>query len=149
MDGMSYDMEEKALIIIASNTGNTSTFLPFLEQYCSRSISVDMRLAVTPDLYSCIAIGTYTWGNGKIPKRLKDYLIKHHKSLSEKRIFIFGSGNSVYPNFCGAVDGIEKICRDSNASIHGMHKFEQRFNESNLEESEKTQLIRMIEEWSA
>jgi flavodoxin I len=135
------------LVILASETGNTKTFLEFFQSNSQRTLQICEDFSRSPRGFDRLAIGTYTWGNGKIPKRLKDYLIKHRHELADKKIFIFGSGNSVYPRFCAAVDGIEKIVSDCGASVKGTFKFEQRFNEHELNQAELEQLIMNIEHW--
>lgn len=138
----------KALLVLASNTGNTRTFVKFLDKHCDFDLVIDDEFTLSPLPYDHIVFGSYTWGNGKIPKKMKQYLINHHKDLNEKNVFIFGSGISVYPHFCGAVDGIKKICSDSGSNVDGTYKFEQRFNEGDLTIKEKEKLISAIRKWS-
>lgn len=137
-----------SLLVIASNTGNTLTFLDFLKKYSEEEIEVCQDFRTSIKDYDHIAIGSYTWSNGKIPKKMKDYLIEHQKELEGKKVFIFGSGNSIYPKFCGAVDGIGKIVTDCGASVKGTFKFEQRFDVDELKVFELVKLISMIRNWS-
>lgn len=138
-----------ALLILTSRTGNTRTFVEFFKRYSKVDIEVCSDFNVDPDLYDRVAIGTYTWSNGKIPKQLKKYLIDNHQKLKDKKVFIFGSGLSVYPKFCGAVDGINKICADSKADVIGTFKFEQRFIEEEHSQEELEELVSIIKTWSA
>lgn len=147
MIGMTYDMWYLP-IILASNTGNTRTFISFIQEHTKRDLQVIEDFNNPFPNNNRLAIGSYTWGNGKIPKRLKEYLIENHLQLYGKEIFIFGSGNSVYPKFCGAVEGIKKICLDCGADVIAAFKFEQRFNQQKLTEQELYNLIGSIKYWS-
>lgn len=135
------------LLVVASNTGNTLTFVDFIKKHLKEEIILCTDFSKPIENYEKIIFGTYTWGDGKIPKRMKDYLIENHRSLRNKKIFVYGSGNSIYPKFCGAVDGILKICSDCESNIIGSFKFEQRFIENSLLESEKDILIKQLEEF--
>lgn len=138
-----------ALAVIGTISGNTLTFLDFFKKNSTLNTSVTREFDVSPLSYSHIILGSYTWGNGKIPKKMKEYLIANHHLLEGKKVFIFGSGNSVYPRFCGAVDGMAIICKDSGAEVHGCYKFDQSFNEEDLSPEERENLISMIKQWSA
>jgi flavodoxin I len=115
-----------SLLIFSSKTGNTKTFADFIQKYIGVVVG-DYNSNITQ--HQKILIGAYTWGDGKIPKDLKQFLVNNKDNWKGKEVFIFGSGNSIYPKFCGAVDGIEKILEDCGADIIGTFKFEQRFNE--------------------
>ncbi|WP_353856817.1 flavodoxin domain-containing protein [Bacillus sp. Bos-x628] len=147
MIGMTYEMGSLP-IILASNTGNTRTFIPFIQEHAKRDLQVIEDFNNPFPSNNNLAIGTYTWGNGKIPKRLKEYLIENYLQLCGKEVFIFGSGNSVYPKFCGAVEGIKKICLDCGADVIIDFKFEQRFNPEKYSWDEIQSLIKIIKYWS-
>jgi len=56
-------------------------------------------------MYDAIIIGTYTWGNGEIPQEMQpvyDAFLK--QDLSHIVTGVFGTGDTFYPRFCGAVD---------------------------------------------
>jgi flavodoxin I len=136
------------LLVITSMTGNTKTFIDFLKTYSERPIVICEDFSRSIKDYEKIGFGAYTWGNGKIPQRMKSYLIKHKDNFRGKEVFIFGSGNSIYPRFCGAVDGINKIVSDCGAIVKGTFKFEQRFNKNDYTQEEINHLINTIKEWS-
>lgn len=146
MDGMTCDMG--LLVVLASNTGNTRTFLEFLDKHSENNLHICDDFVCDLHRYDRIAFGSYTWRNGKIPEKMKDFLIENHHALQGKEVFIFGSGNSIYPKFCGAVDGIAKICSDSGAIIKSTFKFEQRFDTEEYSGIELDKLIRDISYWS-
>jgi flavodoxin I len=98
-------------IVYASVSGNTKELAEELYQIMLRksvniSISRIEEFSVS-DLpqYNAIAIGAYTWGNGEIPKEMRQ-LYQAFESVSKKDITtgVFGTGDSFYPMFCGAVD---------------------------------------------
>lgn len=115
-----------SLLIYTSKTGNTKTFADFVQKY-NGVIVGDYNSDITK--HNKILIGAYTWADGKIPKDLKQFIVDNKDNWKNKRVFIFGSGNTIYPKFCGAVDGIETILEDCGADIIGTFKFEQRFKE--------------------
>ncbi|PEN61653.1 flavodoxin family protein [Bacillus wiedmannii] len=137
------------LLVLASNTGNTKTFVDFLKNHSNQDVEVCTDFSASIEEYSQIAFGSYTWGDGKIPTKMKDYLIENKNHLKNKEVFIFGSGNSVYAKFCAAVDGMEKICTDCGANVTYTYKFEQRFNEEDLLPSERSNLVIAIGHWSS
>lgn len=55
--------------------------------------------------YDVVIVGTYTWGSGEIPKELQG-LFTAFEELGNKRLVtaVFGTGDSCYAEFCGAVD---------------------------------------------
>lgn len=114
-----------ALLIYESKTGNTKTFVDFVTKHINVEIG-DYKTNIVR--HQKIIIGAYSWGNGKIPVELKKFLIDNKDKWRGKQIFIFGSGNSIYPKFCGAVDGIKTIVEDCGAEVIGFFKFEQRFD---------------------
>lgn len=126
------------LLVFTSMTGNTKTFVDFIQ----RNISVDVSdTSINITSQGKLIIGTYTWAGGKIPLELKDFLIRNKDQFKGKEIFIFGSGYSIYPKFCGAVDGVSKIVSDCGGIIVGTFKFEQRFIESEYSKKELEDLI--------
>lgn len=135
-----------ALLVCYSKTGNTLTMLPFIKQHVE--VDEDFILSSSIKDYDHIFIGTYTWGDGKIPKKLKQYLIENKDYFKGKKVFVFGSGNSVYPKFCGAVDGIVKIVTDCGADLIGTFKFEQLFRHEECTKEEVDNLIRDLKSMS-
>jgi flavodoxin I len=128
-----------SLLVYSSRTGNTKTFVDYITSRTNVEVG-DYNSNINE--YETIIIGAYTWRDGKIPTDLKEFVIKNQHSWKGKKVFIFGSGVSVYPKFCGAVDGIKKIVEDCGAEVVGIFKFEQRFKEKNYSERF---LNRMIE----
>lgn len=136
------------LLVLASQTGNTKTFVDFLQRHSEQNITVCSDFDESIKDYNQIAFGSYTWGDGKIPAKMKKYLIDHQEDLKDKEVLIFGSGNTIYPNFCRAVDSISKICKDCGANVIRTVKFEQRWNENERDEKDLRFLISDIKYWS-
>lgn len=59
------------------------------------------------ELSSCdvVLVGTYTWGSGEIPEEIQG-LYEAFENLERKQLqtAIFGTGDSFFAEFCGAVD---------------------------------------------
>lgn len=98
-------------IVYASISGNTKELAQELYHILlTKSVNISIykieEFSVT-DLcqFNAVAIGTYTWGNGDIPKEMRK-LYRAFETNSRKDITtaVFGTGDSFYPMFCGAVD---------------------------------------------
>jgi flavodoxin I len=101
----------KAAIVYTSVTGNTKELAEYVYQIFLRQ-SVDLKIyrieefpLVHLSSYHAVVIGTYTWGSGEIPKEMWA-LYQAFESLEKKDITtaVFGTGDSFYPNYCGAVN---------------------------------------------
>lgn len=98
-------------MIYASTTGNTEALAEMLYSiFLTKSVDITIfRIEEFPysDLsrYDAVAIGTYTWGQGEIPKELSR-LYQAFESIGKKDMIsaVFGTGDSFYPDYCGAVD---------------------------------------------
>lgn len=114
MDLMNYN--KKVAIIYTSVTGNTEelaniiyeAFLTYPFETVSYQID-NFPLSLLSDV-DVIIIGTYTWGNGEIPKEM-DKLYKELEFLNKKSLVsaVFGTGDSFYPSYCGAVDSFRDM----------------------------------------
>ncbi len=72
--------------------------------------------------FSTIVFATSTYGRGVPPKaffNIRDILV----NLKGKRIGLFGSGNSHYEYFCGALDLLEEMLKGKNQILFN-YKFE-------------------------
>ena len=101
----------KLAIVYSSVTGNTKELAEMIyRNLICRSVDVsiyrieDFSLAFLSN-FDVIAIGTYTWGDGEIPKEMRK-LYHAFEELDNKDLVtaVFGTGDSFYPNYCGAVD---------------------------------------------
>lgn len=107
----------KVLIIYGSTTGNTETAAEIIEKnLASKGFQVNRENVIdakvsdlnTADL---VLFGCSTWGEDSI--ELQDDFIPFYESLDKasvenKKVGVFGCGDSSYTYFCGAVDAIEE-----------------------------------------
>ena len=109
MDLMSYKM--KIAIVYASVTGNTKdlagviyrNFLPYsknVQLYQVEDFPIEKL-----NRFEAVVVGTYSWGDGEIPKEMWK-LYQAFENLEKKELVtaVFGTGDSFYPKYCGAVD---------------------------------------------
>lgn len=101
----------KVVIVYASGTGNTKKIAELIEMYMKEeNLQVDMHPIEEYDLktlteYDSIVLGTYTWGDGEIPYEMElIYDEIEDLELKDKVTAVFGSGDTCYPKFCGAVN---------------------------------------------
>ncbi|MBM6616581.1 flavodoxin domain-containing protein [Bacillus suaedaesalsae] len=103
--------EPKISIVYTSITGNTeklatSIYSIFIEKGLDASLnSIDQFNIESLRQRDVVIIGTYTWGNGAIPKEMNALYSKIEiLNQSDMVTGVFGTGDRFYPNFCGAVD---------------------------------------------
>jgi flavodoxin I len=109
MDSMNSKLS--VAIVYASVSGNTKELAEELYQILlSKSVHISIysieEFSVS-DLchYHAVAIGTYTWGNGDIPTEMRQlYQAFETISIKDMTTAVFGTGDSCFPMFCGAVD---------------------------------------------
>lgn len=136
----------KILMVGFSKTGNTYTFMDYIKQFNNdiEEYKFNIREKVNIDVgeYDLIIVGTNTWDDGKIPPNCKQFVIDNAIKYNKNWI-VFGTGNSIFRHFCGAVDGIIKILNDTNNNILESLKYEQRFivEELNTEQNQKVNNI--------
>lgn len=92
--------------------------------------------------YATILIGTSTLGNGMPPNYFRS-IHSNLKNISGARIGLFGSGNSTYTHFCGALDILENLLKVQNKIVFSL-KFESYPTE--LAKREFQRLIHMLKE---
>ncbi|MBT2571084.1 flavodoxin family protein [Planococcus sp. ISL-110] len=101
----------KLTIVYASVTGNTEQLAEMLQEAAlSQGLETNLyRVEEFPlsELPSCevVLIGTYTWGSGEIPEEMRRlYQAIEGLDNKELRTAAFGTGDSFFAEFCGAVD---------------------------------------------
>lgn len=115
MAGETYS--KKALVIVNTLTGNTYSYVDFLKKsYVEYEFVVMTPRQVKRDgieldygKYDKIFIGTYTWGNGEIPIHIQEFMDNHGSGISTEKVLLFGSGQTVYEHFCGALDRLASL----------------------------------------
>lgn len=101
----------KAAVIYTSVTGNTEDLANQIYQgMLKQQMNVDfisineLDYDTLPD-YDIIAVGTYTWDNGDLPMEMEELFIEfEEQDVSHVTTGVFGTGDSFYPYYCGAVD---------------------------------------------
>lgn len=140
----------KVLVVYASMTGNTEEMAEAIAQGAKEAgaevVSKEAFDASVDELndYEGIIIGAYTWGDGELPDEFIDFFeALDSLDLSGKKAAVFGSGDTSYPVFCGAVDTIEAKLKELGAEIAGeCIKFE--YNPSEEEKEQGRSLGRQI-----
>ncbi|CAM3559582.1 flavodoxin [Paenibacillus lupini] len=114
----------KVIVLYASMTGNTEEMAGAVavgaREAGAEVVLRDVFDATASELvkYDGIAIGAYTWGDGELPDEFLDvYEAMGALDLSGRKAAVFGSGDSSYPIFCGAVDTIEEKLKELGAEL--------------------------------
>ncbi|MFS0654308.1 flavodoxin [Bacillus sp. 179-C3.3 HS] len=112
-------MRGNVLLVYATMSGNTEAMADLIEKGLKEAgASVDRYEAmdIEADLlndYSHIILGAYTWGDGDLPDDFIDlYEEMDEVDFTGKCVAVFGSGDTSYEHFCGAVDLIEEKVKE-------------------------------------
>ncbi|MDP4096554.1 flavodoxin [Paenibacillus sp. P96] len=114
----------KILIAYASMTGNTEE----IAELIAEGIRQTGHTAVLKEAYDCSAselleydgylLGVYTWGDGELPDEFLDFYEELEElELGGTKTAVFGSGDTSYAQFCGAVDLLEQKLKDRGAVL--------------------------------
>lgn len=103
------------ILVYATMSGNTEFTADFVEEgLTNKGVTVEKVDVMDADSdhilsYDYIAIGVYTWGDGDVPDDALDfYEDLEDADLDGKTFLLFGTGDTSYPDFCGAVDRFEE-----------------------------------------
>lgn len=108
---------KQVLILYASSTGNTEEIAIMLEDILKKeNVSIFMKNLESMDMeavdltkYDGILFGTYTYDDGNLPFETDIFCDSIQVlDLSGKTIGVFGSGDTSYFQFCGAVDEMKE-----------------------------------------
>lgn len=118
----------KALIIFTSLTGNTEEMADIMaDRLESHQIQTDVQEVMQAEAedflnYDAVLVGSYTYGvDGTLPDEMLDFYDDlGHLDLSGKVFGVFGSGDSFYPVFCGAIDTLEEQFLKTGATQGGV-----------------------------
>lgn len=127
-------MSFKTAIVHHSAGGNTkalaevlASFLPEAELF--RVLEFDMS---TLHEYDSLIVGTYTWGNGELPARMATFYKElEQMPISHLKTGVFGTGETNYHHFCGAVDQFRDMLF-ANSRLVATLKVEQMYQEADL-----------------
>ena len=127
-------------IIYESMSGNTLSFV----QRVTELVGNTNITITTPadnevhDLseYDKILIGVPTYKNGRMLPKTKEWIIENREELMKKDVLAFGSGITIYPHFCRAVDSVDVILE---GTVKGKIKFEMTYDK--FEELENEEVL--------
>ncbi|WP_206093408.1 flavodoxin [Paenibacillus yonginensis] len=114
----------KILIVYASLTGNTEEIAELIAEGIQAAGSevvlkmVDECSAVELLKYDAFMLGAYTWGGGELPDEFLDFVEELEElDLQGRPAAVFGSGDTGYPIYCGAVDELEDRLKAWGAAL--------------------------------
>ncbi|RCX15379.1 flavodoxin I [Fontibacillus phaseoli] len=114
----------KIIIIYASLTGNTEEMAELIaEGIKNTGAGVDLKVvdecsAGILKKYDAYLLGTYTWGDGELPDEFIDFVEEMEEvDLKQSVTAVFGSGDTSYRLYCGAVDLLEEKMKELGAVI--------------------------------
>ncbi|MGP4076061.1 flavodoxin [Halobacillus sp. K22] len=112
------------LLGFASMSGNTEEIADVLKDHLENRhfhVTLEEIDEMEPEEfknYSGVLIGSYTWNDGDLPYEVEDFYEEvTDTDLSGVPVAVFGSGDSIYPQFCEAVNQLEGACQESGAII--------------------------------
>ncbi|SET37142.1 flavodoxin [Paenibacillus sp. NFR01] len=114
----------KVLVAYASLTGNTEEMAELIAEGVRDAGSEAVLKSVT-DLsaveindYEGVLLGAYTWGDGELPDEFLDFYEELDEvDLNARKAAAFGSGDTGYAIYCGAVDLIEEKLKERGALL--------------------------------
>jgi flavodoxin I len=96
----------KIAMIYTSGTGNTEEVASLIHSLVGGDLYHVSQFPMSNlSTYDAILVGTYTWGNGELPTEMIPLYRAFEEQVVQRVITgVFGTGDSFYPKFCGAVD---------------------------------------------
>lgn len=116
----------KIMLIFASMSGNTEMMAEAVAEGV-REAGEDLDLTdimVAPEAadlenYDGILLGAYTWGDGELPDDFLDFYEEmDNVNLAGKKAAVFGSCDSVYPQYGAAVDILIEKLEERGAKVY-------------------------------
>jgi len=112
----------KAIIVYGSTTGNTQNVAGKIYDFlCTKNIDATIEDAngFSPDSlnnYDLIMLGSSTWGDGELQDDMQELINNcNNLKLKDKKIATFGCGDEMWPQFCAAVDILNKFLTNLGA----------------------------------
>lgn len=116
----------RVLVVYASQTGNTELMAEAMVDYLkAKSCDVIIKTFdfdwVEPEElleYDGVLIGTHTWDDGEMPYEVEDFYEEVEEVDISGRLFgVFGSGDSFYDIFGGAIDLVANRLENLGADV--------------------------------
>lgn len=114
----------KVLVAYASLTGNTEEIAELIVEGIRQAGGEAVLKSVTDcnadeiQSYEGVLLGAYTWGDGELPDEFLDFYEEMDDlDLSAYKSAVFGSGDTGYEIYCGAVNLIEEKLKERGAMI--------------------------------
>lgn len=140
----------KVIVVYASMTGNTEEMAEAIAAGVKEAgVEVVYKEAFDAkaselEQYDAIIVGAYTWGDGELPDEILDFYEELDEiDLNGKKAAVFGSGDSSYPIYCGAVDTIEAKLKELGAEIVA-ESLKVEYNPSDAEKEQCKELGRQV-----
>ncbi|WP_066054262.1 flavodoxin [Robertmurraya korlensis] len=145
----------KTFIGYVSMSGNTEDMANILKETLLQSgCEVDLLNLETVDVhalkdYDCIFLGAYTWGDGDLPYEVEEFFEElRHLNLEGVKAACFGSGDTLYPKFCMAVDIIETTLQEQGCDVYKDKLKIELSPESDKEVDECRQFAKSVYQWA-
>ncbi|WP_342480192.1 flavodoxin [Paenibacillus sp. FSL L8-0340] len=114
----------KVLVAYASLTGNTEEIAELIVEGIRQAGGEAVLKSVTDcnadeiKAYEGVLLGAYTWGDGELPDEFLDFYEEMDAlDLTAYKAAVFGSGDTGYEIYCGAVNQIEEKLKERGAEI--------------------------------
>lgn len=112
------------LIVFASLTGNTEEMAELIaEGIRGTGLTADLKeveqcSASELMRYDAFLLGAYTWGDGELPDEFEDFIDEMTElKLHGRKAAAFGSGDTTYRLYCGAVDYLEQKLKEFGVAV--------------------------------
>ncbi|ASK62664.1 flavodoxin [Virgibacillus phasianinus] len=116
----------KILMLYASVTGNTEeiavAIAEMLQKYnheiTMKTFDVDAIDVEELTEYDAILVGTYSWDDGAMPYEVEDFYEElEDAELTDKLVGVFGSGDTFYETFGGAIELLGNRFEELGANV--------------------------------
>jgi flavodoxin I len=115
---------KKVIIVYGSTTGTTESMVDVVKQEM-KSSGLDVTVKRASDTipeelsnYEVLILGCSTWGDGELQEDFIEFEEKMRTTdLKGKKSAVFGPGESMYPQFCKAVDILEGTLKQCGAHL--------------------------------
>ncbi len=72
-----------------------------------------------PDIsgFDVVLYGAPTYDDGLLEQTMRNYITQDHPDLSQKKVAVFGLGNSFYPQFCYAAPILAEWVKENKGTL--------------------------------